>query len=227
MTEKHEHLEKHKKLHEKAEKLIDTTEHEGRKVYDTAVESVLRDKDSNLIDYKKLEETEHQLKFADKMADGYLKSAKEALGADPKDEFENELLRKAYHGVTKSELRGYVADHKKDFKFDTFKNLMDKKFLPAIKQTLYSTAGQHLTEDHVEDIIKYTGLADIEDFVPDYLTRDGAITILDQYHNKGEKLTRYDVESIIRELGAQASRSGQTSPLPEQLLKKKKKEKKK
>ncbi len=210
--EQYEAMKKHKKQLEAARRMIDTTEAEHSTAYLAALDSI-RDEKGH-VDYKKLEETKNQMKFADIMSKHYIKEAKKALKSDisEKDEFESELLMKAYAGVTRAELRRAVASDKKKFTLKSFEANYKPAFMQSITNVLYNAADSHLTEKHIEDIVKYMKLEKHLD--TKYLTRDSAVKFLYTYHSNDDEMSRKDIEAII------ADSKGM---IPEKALKKKKK----
>jgi len=214
MADDYKHLDKHKKLHEKAIRMIDTTNHEHRVAYNKGVEEVLKDKDGH-IDYEKLDEAKNQLKLADIMSKHYISKAKKSLGVTKHkdDALHNALLMKAYAGVTKDQLIQNIGKYGKNFKYEIFDKVREG-VMKEITQTLLSAVGSHLNDKHIGDIIKYTGADKIKEFNPDYLDRESALEMLSNYHMKKEKLTRSDIERMIDQQG-----------LSQRLLKKKKKSK--
>lgn len=227
--EEFEHLKKYEKKSKEAENMITHIDLTHMENYAKTAKEVLKVEKDNVEDIRqkdlsKLKESEHQLKFADKLADSYRDSAKEYLSKANKgkewdlDEFDESLLVKAVYGTSRNHLRRIIGNEKDNFSPDRFMKEYRSAFMEDITQTLHGAAGTHLKDEHVKDIIKYTGIDKIEDLVPDYLNLNIAKIILNQYNHKGEALTRSDIEAII-------NRS--EGKIPEQLLKKKEKEKEK
>ncbi|HLD06950.1 MAG TPA: hypothetical protein VJC16_05470 [Candidatus Nanoarchaeia archaeon] len=175
---------KHKKLYKKSQRLISTTDREHRRAYDSAAELIVDEE--GLIDYEKLDDADMQLKFADKMADHYLSKAKQHLKskASGEDEFENEMLRKAYSGTTRAELRQYVGQLGKKFTFDEFNSHHIKgNFMREIIKTLSGAAASHIKEKHIPHIVKYTKSGEFLD--PSKMRLEDAINLLTKYHAEG------------------------------------------
>ena len=194
--DKYKHLKKHKDNIEKAERIINTTNLEHRTAYNLAVDTLLRNKEGH-VDYKKLDENKTALAFADKMAEHYLSRARKELGVEKKgDLFKDDLLMKAYAGTTKSELRAMAGEAGKNFTYETFDD-QRKKFMENIEKTLLQAASSHITNEHIEDIIKYTGLDKIKELNKDLIKREEAIFMLGRYHIKDEPLTKSDIKNFI------------------------------
>ncbi|MBR9691391.1 hypothetical protein GOV06_01270 [Candidatus Woesearchaeota archaeon] len=183
--EEFEHLKKYKKRSDMRDVLVDTTNVAHTKAHVYAIDEVLRD-EKGKVRYERMKKTETQLKLADKMADSYIKDAKKSLKSElsKEDEFESELLMKAYAGVTRAELRRIAADAKEKFTLEEFEKTYKPKFMETIKETLKGAVASHLREEHIEDIIKYTG---IDKHGVDYarVRLPEAIRYLDTYHEIG------------------------------------------
>jgi hypothetical protein len=148
------------------------------------------------------------------MSKHYIKKAKAALKSDvsEKDEFESELLMKAYAGVTKAELRRQVAKGKKHFTLKAFNEKYRPDFMQSVENVLHDAASSHLTEKHIDDIVKYMKLEDHLD--SKYLTRETAVMFLHNYHANDDELPRNSIERII---------ANSKGAIPEKALKEKKK----
>lgn len=177
------HLTKYKKLKKKADRIIDTTDLHHRDAYNSAVEKILTDEEG-LVDYDKLDENKTQLKFADAMSDYYLDKAKKHLKSkvSGKDEFENEMLRSAYAGVTKSAIKQLVGQHKSKFRPDVF-HRHKERFMERVEDTMHGAARGHLKEENIDDIIQYTKTGDIVD--KNKIRLQEAVGIMDLYHKQG------------------------------------------
>jgi len=188
-NQKYEHLEKHKKRIQKVNKLIETTDLHHRQAYNKAVEDILKD-ESGLIDYELLEKDENQNKFADTMADFYISKAKQALKSDipEEDELGNEMLMRAYTGFTKAQLKRFVAKDGKRFTYERFNKVKDK-LSEGMKESLTAVASDHIKEEHIEDIIKYTKLEDKIDATR--IDLDKAKGLLGIYQQLGEVPKQY------------------------------------
>lgn len=175
---------KHKKLFKKANRILATTDREHRRAYDVASELILDEE--GLVDYEKLDDADMQLKFADKMADHYLSKAKQHLKskASGEDEFENELLRKAYAGTTKAELRQYVGEHGSKFTFDRFNQHDVKgKFMREVTHALSGAASSHIREKHIPHVVKFTKSGEFLD--ASKMGLEEAVALLSEYHTAG------------------------------------------
>lgn len=179
-----EHISKFYKLQKKADQMITTMHRHHRGAYDKALDDVLT-KDGQ-VDMELLEDTKIQDKFANVMADHYLSKAKKLFKTkeDAKfDDLEKELLLNAYAGTTKDQLRRLVKEHKKGFTFEHFYGKEVPEMAKQIKHNLKMAASSHITEESLDDILKYTG-AD-KYLNKDILERDHGIMLLDIYKQVG------------------------------------------
>ncbi len=101
--------------------------------YAAAAEKVLP-KHGGKYDYSALNNPEIQKKFADEMVAVYDKVAKELFGAEPKDEFSKELIRKVI-GETKQSLLSYLSEYGEDYKSELHIQLMNQR-LQELRNTL-------------------------------------------------------------------------------------------
>lgn len=187
MAKKHEEKEapeavkKWKKLQKHAKRILDTTEHHHRVAYDKALKEHLMEGD--LIVYDKLDEDEVQREFAETMSEHYIEQAKKYFKVHKDlNELEKELLMNAYAGTTKAQLRQLISEHGKSLSFDKFLE-EKKKWLQQLGKALVGATTYHITDEHVEDIIKYVGLEDVID--PENMPREKAIELLRIYEEKG------------------------------------------
>ena len=196
-----EHIEKYKKLTKHTDQIADTTARHHRQAYDKAVEDLLILEGEKDADYDLLKKTKHQVAFADKMSDFYIKKAKDYFGVQ-KDlsDLEKELLMKAYSGTTKSELKRMIAKHKDKFSFDQFKQYHDE-FVDQIRGTLRDSAAGHFTKDHLDDILKYCVTEDALKEIKPYMSLDNAKQLLRQFiveeSSTGYKTEKYDLKKFL------------------------------
>lgn len=183
-------VEKYKKLKKKAGILSDTKTVHHTKAYGDAAEKHLRDEDG-LIDYEKLESPELRLKFADEIADLYRNRAQKLFksGVKPEDEFESELLVNAMYGVTRAELRQIIGSEGKKYTLQSHLSAMER-VQKEIDKRLRNIALGHITEKHIDDIIKYTQAEDAAkkfefDFKKENIGLPQATDLLAQYDEAG------------------------------------------
>ena len=160
------HIDTYLKNWEKAKQLINTTDHHHRQAYDSAVDKVIIDEKTGFVDYDLLKKAEKQLAFADHMADFYFDKAVSYFGFKKENEpltkaikddvFKKDMLMRAYANVTQGHLRELVKNAKEKFSFNEFNKYKDKNFMNPLIQQLQETAGSHLTDEHIDDILKYT-----------------------------------------------------------------------
>ncbi|HLC80328.1 MAG TPA: hypothetical protein VJG31_01005 [Candidatus Nanoarchaeia archaeon] len=179
-----EHISKFYKLQKKADQMLTTMHRHHRGAYDKAIDDVLT-KDGQ-VDMELLEDSKIQDKFANVMADQYISKAKKLFktGDDAKfDDLEKELLMNAYTGTTKTQLLHLVKTHKKGFTFEHFYGKEVPGMTKKIKDNLDAAASSHITEESLDDILKYTG-AD-KHIKKDILERGHGIALLDIYKQMG------------------------------------------
>lgn len=183
-------VEKYKKLKKKAGIISDTVSVHHAKAYTDAAEKHLKDT-AGQIDYGKLEDPALRLKFADEIAGFYRERAQKYLksGVKPEDEFENELLINAMYGVTRADLRQAIGSEGKKYKLskhiDSMKGIQKK-----IDERLQNVSFGHITEKHIDDIIKYTQAEDAAkkfefEFRKENIQLPQALGLLAQYDEAG------------------------------------------
>jgi hypothetical protein len=175
MAEKEEkkHIAKYEEKVKHAENMTTHIELTHLENYAKAAKDVLKvEKDDveqiGQSDLEKLNETDYQLKFADKLADLYRDSAKEYFSKAKKenakkengdewklDEMDEALLVKTLYGTTREELRHQVADSKENFTPKFFTDKYMPKLMENVSNTLAGAAMEHLEKEHIEDIVKY------------------------------------------------------------------------
>ncbi len=176
-------IEKWEKLRDKVDRIVDTTEHHHREAYASAVEEHLMD-DEGEIDYKRLNDSETQKKFAEAMSNFYIKKAQKYFKSDDKlDDFAKDRLMSAYSGHTKSKLHQLASRYGEDFNFEVF-DKSKQEFMDELAKQLRSAASSHIGDEHIEDIVKHTESEDIVN--PDYMRREDAINLLEQFRQGGK-----------------------------------------
>jgi hypothetical protein len=166
---------------EQAELLLDTMELHHSKAYLVAADKHLR-KDGK-IKYDLMKDAKVRKDVVDEMMDYYKKTAKEAFKTQTKDFHEEELLTRAYHNITRSQLQQYTEQFKSDFTLRTFTGKIMPQMRQAQEQALTSAASAHIQSDHIDDIVKYVGASDV--LHKDRLQRDDAISLLEAHRRSG------------------------------------------
>lgn len=183
-------VEKYKKLKKKAGLISDTVSVHHAKAYTDAAEKHLKDTGGQ-IDYEKLDDPALRLKFADEIAGFYRERAQKYLksGVKPEDEFENELLINAMYGVTRAQLRQTIGSVGKKYRMEQHLEGM-KEIQEEIDKRLQNVSFGHITEKHIDDIIKYTQAEDAAkkfefEFRKENIQLPQAINLLGQYDAEG------------------------------------------
>src|SRR3989344_8825952 len=116
-----EHIKKLERMRKKADMLMETTKLHGREVYDSAAKKHLMNAEGYL-DYERLEEDAVQENMGDDIAKGYMERAKKAFKstASGKDEFENDLMLRAYADTSTHEIKELIRNTGKSFTYDVF-----------------------------------------------------------------------------------------------------------
>jgi hypothetical protein len=144
------------------DKIINTHEAEHSAVYVSMQNEFLRD-DKGEIDYNKLDDKKLQDKVVDFMANEYVERAQKYLGASkPENEIEEGIVLQRYFGITREQLRAKIKKIGKDYTLAEHE-AMRKEHIKNITQELRPLAHEHITEDDLEDIVKYIGAEDMID----------------------------------------------------------------
>lgn len=178
-------IKKHKKLYKKANKMIATTSRHHRLAYDEAVGKHLMD-DGGYVDMDKLDDSGIQDKFIKSLTDSYIGAAKKTLksGISGKDQIENDMLMKAYMGVTEKQIHDLIKSSGKNYSFEGHYETMNKALKENITPTLFNAAAAHLKDSDIEGIIKYTKSGD---FIDSKKIRVGeAVGLLSEYHEDSQ-----------------------------------------
>jgi hypothetical protein len=149
-----------KKLSEGSKLMQDTVELAHREAYSAAEKAVLVDKKTGYLDIDKLDDVKNRTKFAKKMSDFYLSTAKQGLKVKEGAKFsklEEGLLVNAYARTTPAKIKNAVMKAGKDFTFDHFYQKHRPGMMKSLKEDLDSTTVSHFEEDHIKEIVKYTG----------------------------------------------------------------------
>ena len=174
-------IDKHKKLYSKAKRLTDTINKHHRTAYDAAVDTHLTDKEG-LVDMEKLDDSNVQKKFVNKMNDVYLSKAKQALGVKGKGKMEDELILSSYMGITKHELSSAVKSSGSDYHFNAHNQTMAKVVSEKIAPTLQTSAIAHIKSKDIDDILQYTKADKFVD--KNKVRKEDAIEFLMEYHEE-------------------------------------------
>ncbi|MFH1182430.1 MAG: hypothetical protein V1702_05710 [Candidatus Woesearchaeota archaeon] len=136
-------------------KLADTIELHHAEAYNAAAKKHLME--GGQLDYNKLKDSKVRQQMADTMTDTYVKQATEAFKTGAIPDTHKDLLMKAYHGVTKGELKKLIEDSEEDFTLGAFHG-QAKKLRDNVHNMLAPTAWSHLTDDDKPGVIKAIGL---------------------------------------------------------------------
>ena len=176
-----DYISKHKKLYGHAKKLVDTVGQAHSEAYTAAVNKHLVD--GGEVDFEKLDDFKVQEQFVKTMSDLYINKAKAHFKVSKDlDDLEKEILMQAYTGTTQQELKQTVSRYGKRFThqvFDSVKAQITRK----VGERLYSSAGAHLNDEHVRDIIKHVGLEDKVDAAR--INVEEARELLAAFHEEG------------------------------------------
>jgi hypothetical protein len=176
-------IAEHKKLYKHSKKLIDTITHSHSQAYIKAVDEHLRD-DKGQVDFDKLDDTRLQDKFADTMKDFYIEKARDYLkvsGGDL-DEVQKNMLMQAYSGISDSALRDQIRKSGSDFTHQAMDSVK-ANIRRGLEERLYGIASKDLSQEHVEDIIKYVGVANKVDYK--LISFEEAKDLLEAHHIDG------------------------------------------
>ncbi|MEE9525205.1 MAG: hypothetical protein V3V78_01190 [Candidatus Woesearchaeota archaeon] len=198
--EYHKAIKDYNKHSDIAENLVTGMDLSHMRIYSSTAEEVLGvEGKPNQKDLDKLKKTENQIKFADtyldKCIDDFLEkkvgkdeAAKAALKKKLKldDRFEQALATRAHYGTTRDELRDILSKEKENFTPDKFMDSYKTGFMKTFKADIRGAAGYHLTEEHVDPILKYAVKPDTIKRLKKYgVSLDMAKTLLNNYD--GEK----------------------------------------
>lgn len=193
-----------------AKNIMTKLELDHMKFYASTAEDTLKVKKDNVEDIRQkdlgmLKKTEHQLNFADsyvdKCVDGFVEfmtkskdeSKKEYLKKELNlsDKFNEILATKHLYGTTRDHFKRILADEKDQFTPERFMKKHKNDFMEKFSRDVGAAAGQHLTEKHLDTLIKYAVREDIAKDIKDYMTIDAGKIIVSMYD--GRKLTKADL----------------------------------
>ena len=160
MTEEKEdykHLKKAETQAKAAEDMINMTDRTHREAFNV-YEGFFKSDDGRGIDYEKAKDNKLRNEAVSAAAKVYVKKAKEVLKANPSDDLEEELLMNAYAGTTENQLKQLASQYKDKFTFRLFNESFRPQFMENIEKTLRGAAHKHLGDEHIDDIIRYTGI---------------------------------------------------------------------
>ena len=181
-------IKKHKELSKKAGKVVEEARHVHMDAYKTGYNKIGKD-------LEKLESPADQDKFVDAMVDHYVRSAAEEIGikGEKLDDFKKDLILDSFYGVTRAKLKELVGNYGKKYSLQLHENVREK-LLEDVNNKLQSTAAAHIKNEHIGDIIKYTGIEG--KVVKETVGREKAIALLGEHHQEG-----YISDSTLRKLG--------------------------
>ncbi len=177
-----EYIAKHKKLYHHAGKLLDTASHTHLEAYASAVNKHLKDENGQA-DLSKLDQSAVQRQFVKSMSDMYVSRAKQHFKvAKDLNEVEKDLLMNAYVGTTSGQIQDVVKRHGRRLDYQRFSGLV-RELNERMGEHLYTSAGSHLDEEHIPDIIKFVGLEGKLDI--DKVNLQQARALLQTFHEEG------------------------------------------
>ena len=186
-----EYISKHNKLYGHAKKLSDTIGQTHTEAYTEAVKKHLTD--GGEVDFDKLDDAKIQEQFVKTMSDMYISKARAHFKVSKDlDDLEKEMLMQAYSGVTTQLLKQEVGKYGKRFTHQRFDNIK-AQLNQRVSTQLYASAGSHLNEENVRDIVKHIGLENKVDAAKTNL--EEARELLGAYHQEGTIS-----DSILREI---------------------------
>ena len=176
-----DYIAKHKKLYHHARKLYDTVAHTHSEAYAAAVNKHLLE--AGEVDFDKLDDIKVQDQFVKTMSDMYISKAKAHFKVSKDlNDLEKDLLMQAYSGTTNQQLKQVVGKYGKRFthqQFEAIKNQIQRN----VGERLYASAGGHLTDEHVKEIVKHVGLENRVDISK--VDVDEARQLLEVFHREG------------------------------------------
>lgn len=176
-----DYISKHKKLYHHAKKLTDTIGQAHTEAYTAAVNKHLLD--GGEVDFDKLDDSKIQELFVKTMSDMYINKAKAHFKVSKDlDDLEKEILMQAYSGTTQQQLKQTVSRYGKRFTHQVFDSVK-AQITKNVGERLYGSAGAHLSDEHVRDIIKHVGLEDKVD--AGKVNVDEARELLAAFHEEG------------------------------------------
>jgi hypothetical protein len=202
-----EAVEKYLKKKEYIDKVVNTTEHIHTDVFTRAADELLKD-EKGLIDYKRLDDEVTQDQMLDKLVEGYLEKVKAVAHVDTADlsEEEQDIVLHKYVGVTRDSLKKKLREHGSDYTHEQHQGYRDAH-VKRVKEELSPLAGQHITEEHLEDIVKYMSAEEVIDVEKMKPTPELAAGLLDLYKRVGaltyEGLKDTNVKHILKKKGGE------------------------
>jgi hypothetical protein len=187
-----EHIEQYYKKKDQLERLLNTTEVMHSKAYDEAL-SVITDKNGE-IDYKLLKEDKKRLEFINKLSDQYISAAKKAFKSDVKGDFQENQLLQAYIGITKEQLADMVHENRHNYTKEKH-NSIASNLKREQHKGLSRIVGNHLKDEHVDSIVKYTHAGDFVD--AHKMRKEDAMGLLDVYKKGKGAITEEFAEGEV------------------------------
>ena len=165
-------FKKQKELQGHADQIVATIQHNYTRAYSNAADKYLRDPATGLLNHQLLSgkqsgesdkdyhvRVEKQREFKREIVDGILKEAKLYYKSDmdTKDPMHRAMILNAYTGFTEDEIWGNIKKHGDKYT-QTQHDKMMEQFMDKAKSQLYGAASEHITDAHVSDFLKMTGL---------------------------------------------------------------------
>ncbi|MFT4343576.1 MAG: hypothetical protein ACMXYE_02405 [Candidatus Woesearchaeota archaeon] len=155
------HVKKFVDLDKKAKKITQATSLYHSDAYISAAKKHLVHADGQSIEYDKLDDAKVQDAFVKELVGEYKEAAFRHFGIDKKKGKEYDALRadpilQAYMGTTEEEIGRLVRRFGKDYTIETHEKVRDD-FVKKIKEQLDASASGHLSDKHVDDLVKYIG----------------------------------------------------------------------
>ncbi len=158
------HINKYYALRDQVERALQNIDFVHKKAQ-LAGEAVILNKGPDA-----LLQREHQLAYAKAASDVYFSAAKKYFHVDKgvakgKDRVHDALLEAAYSGINEDFMVDMLEQHKQEMVTDsnTFAKAIHPEIMKSIRGRLSGVPHAHLTDAHIADILKYTGLDDIID----------------------------------------------------------------
>ena len=201
-----EHIEKYYKIAKKVDAILYSREQSHRDAFSHGINDIVGADDFKLSHFqdegKQKEIVERMVGFYLDKARAYLKSEKDHKFKNKKDEIiHNDKLLLAYMGLTKDQLSINIKEmiRKQGPKGLNIENYMKGvgQHDYAIGTGLRTSAGEHIENKHIGDIIEYTGAGDLVD--KKKMEKKDAIHLLNLYDKGKGAVTKKDVKDELYE----------------------------
>ncbi len=182
----YEKLEKHKKLHYHAKRLVDTVGQTWMEGYVETVNKHLRDKKTGEVDFEKMDDEAVHGQFKKDLKDFYVSKARDHFKVEKKkgdlNEFDRDALLRMYMQTTEEGIDEMVNSYGKRLTHRVFEE-QKAQFQNQLQQRLSAVVGNDLQNEDIESIIKYAGIdTKVNSKLVDL---NEAKRILDAYHSEG------------------------------------------